>query len=200
MWSRFLRGLQRLDLEERILNAGALVALIGVFLPWMSRELEGREVMFTGFGFFIREMGIVIAFMNAFILAIVLVPLCGGPHLLKRRHENAGRLLLALQSLLFTFAAFSVLLHATFEFYRTEIRFGLYVTMIGTVAAGLEAFLKWQQQRRSEVQNFFHHPEGASAPVERKDSVLPPPPPPPPPPPLQPEEHKPYRRATTLVQ
>jgi hypothetical protein len=41
MHSRMLRNLQSLELEERILNAGAVVAAVSVFLPWMSGEWLG---------------------------------------------------------------------------------------------------------------------------------------------------------------
>lgn len=190
---RVLNGLQHLDLEERILNASSLVALIGVFLPWMSRELEGRQAVFSGIGFFVREISIVILLLHVFVLAVTLVPLCGGPHILRKKYEHVVRLAASLQAVILAGAAFTVLLHATFEFYRTEIRFGIYVTLVGGIVAALEAFLKWQEQRRGEVQSFFHHPEQLAVPAERKESILPPPPPPPPPPPLPPEDHHPHR-------
>ncbi len=195
---RLPRVLAQLEFEERVLNVGAVIGMFGVTLPWLSRELEGKDVLFTGFTYFTSMIGTVVFCLFAAIILITAVPLLGGPTLIRRRHEHAARFWLASQATILTAAAFSVLLRATFEFFRTELRFGIYVTLLGCLVSTIYAALQWQQQRRSQIQEFFHHPDEQSPPPMRSsshvtDAQLPPPPPPPPP--LVPEEHHPYRHS-----
>ena len=73
-----------------------------------------------------------------------------------------------------------------------EIRFGIYVTLVGSLVATLYAYLRFQEQRKSSVQELFHHPEDSEQVPERNESAPVPPPPPPPPAP-EPEEHRLFR-------
>jgi hypothetical protein len=79
----------------------------------------------------------------------------------------------------------------TFEFSRMEVRFGIYVTLIGSIVSLVYAFLRLSEQRKSLVQELFRHPEDQTLPEEQKETFIAPPPPPPPPPPA-PEEHRLY--------
>ncbi|TSC60646.1 MAG: hypothetical protein Greene041662_197 [Candidatus Peregrinibacteria bacterium Greene0416_62] len=88
--------------------------------------------------------------------------------------------------------ALSVLTKVTFEFSRMEIRFGIYVTLIGSLVSTLYAYLRFQEQRKSSVQELFHHPEDIEQVPERNESAPVPPPPPPPRAP-EPEEHRLFR-------
>ncbi len=190
MLNRLQRALSLLELEERILNGGALVTAIGVFLPWMSGEwLGGEDVTYTGLGFFTSFLGLAVLLLHLFILAVTVVPLAGGPIIIKRKYIHMVRLVCACQAAILALASLSVLTKVTLEFTRIEVRFGLYVTIIGSLITALYAFLQWQEQRRSEVREFFHHPEDPQVVVQEKDSRVPPPPPPPPPPAPKAEEH-----------
>ncbi|MBI5155649.1 hypothetical protein HZA45_00080 [Candidatus Peregrinibacteria bacterium] len=189
MASRFLRTLALLELEERILNGAALVTLLGVFLPWISGEwLGGDTVTYSGLQFYTTFLGIIIVLLESFILSITIIPLTGRSGFLKKRHREITRLLASSQAMVLVVAALTVLMKVTFEFSRMEVRFGIYVTLIGSVIVTIYSFLKYQEQRRLEVHELFHHPEDqAVSIIDREESPLaaPAPPPPPPPPPLE---------------
>ncbi len=189
MASRFLRSLAVLELEERILNGAALITLLGVFLPWISGEwLGGDTVTYSGLQFYTTFLGIIIVLLESFILSITIIPLTGRNGFLKKRHKEITRLLASSQVTVLVIASLTVLMKVTFEFSRMEVRFGIYVTLIGSAIVTIYSFLKYQEQRRLEVQELFHHPEDHAVSLsDREESPLatPAPPPPPPPPPLE---------------
>ncbi len=128
-------------------------------------------------------------FLLLFILLLItLVPLFGGPILLRKRYREVIRLCLAGQSTILLLAALSVLMKVTYEFSRIEIRFGVYFALIGSIVVTIYCFLRWQEDRKAEIHDLFRHPEDNKVMSERLESTLPSPPPPPPPPPLEPEE------------
>lgn len=188
MASKIFRSLLSLELEEKIINITALAGLASVFLPWLSGEwLGGDSVMYTGFHFYTSFIGIVVFLLYALLLSVTLVPLLGGPQIVKKNNREFFRLCIAVQALVLTIAALSVLMKVTTEFSRISIRFGIGVTFIAGFIAVFYCFLKWQEYRKSLVLEHFHHPEDRPAQAfERQESHLPPPPPPPP---LSPEEH-----------
>lgn len=192
MASPIVRNLQALDLEEKILNGAAFLTLVGLFLPWISGEWMGGESrLHTGFGFFTSFLGFATFLIVATVLAITVVPACGGPVLVKKRHRDLVRLCLAAQSSILVISMLSVLTRITFEFPRLEIRFGVYVSLIGSVVMALYAFLRLQEFRRQQSQAVFHHPEAvAPKPAEEQENFANPIPPPPPPPAPKAEDHR----------
>lgn len=193
MESRFSRILQNIDLEERILNAAAVVGLVSVFLPWISGEWLGGNVRYAGTEFYTSFLGIIVLLLLAFIVLVTASPLLGGPVILRRRNRDAIRLLLASHATVLVLASLSVLTKITYEFTRMEIRFGIYFTLIGCLVTTLYSFLKWQEHLKDQTQETFHHPEDTGPAEDIVESSVPPPPPPPPPPPLEPEEHHIHR-------
>lgn len=193
MESKFARIWHTVDLEERILNAGAIVAMVSIFFPWISGEWLGGDVRYSGVGFYTSFLGVIIFCMLAFIVASTLSPMLGGPVILRRRHKDVARLLLSAQATILVLASLSVLTKITYEFTRMEIRFGIYLTLVGCLVATLYSFLKWQEHRKDDEQETFHHPEDTGPVEDVVESMVPPPPPPPPPPPLEPEEHNIHR-------
>ncbi len=192
MQNRILRSLQSLDLEERILNAGAIIAAISVFLPWISGEwLGGDTVTYNGFGFYTSFLGLGIFLFNVGLLLVTLVPLLGGPVILKKRYREVLRLIVSAQASVLILACLSVLTKVTFEFSRMEVRFGIYFCLVGNLVALFETVLRYLEQRKAVGQELFHHPEDR-APADRKETMAPPPPPPPPPPAPAPEDHPLY--------
>ncbi len=193
MQSRFVRSLLSLELEERILNAGAIVAAVSVFLPWMSGEwLGGDSVTYTGFGFYTSFLGIAVFLFNVFLLILTLVPLLGGPVLIRKRYKELVRLLVSSQASILVLASLTVLTKVTFEFSRMEVRFGVYFCLVGNLVALFEAVLRYLEQRRSSGTELFHHPEDHESPSDRKETLSAPPPPPPPPPAPAAEDHPLY--------
>lgn len=172
MLSTLRRIITQLDLEEKILNAGALVSLIGVVCPWIGGEwLGGTSVLHTGFGFYTSFLGLAVFLLNGFILFVTLSPLMGGPPIISREQRNIARLLAAGQALVLTIAALSVLTRVAFEFSRVEIRFGIYTSMIGSLTASLYAFLKFQEERRNIAESFFYHDEPVAKEQDRRGRI-----------------------------
>ena len=195
MASRMKRIWGSLDLEERIINGAALLALLSVFFPWMSGEwLGGDTVTYSGFGSYTSFIGLTVFLLLLALVLVTLVPLFGGPILLKKRHRELVRLLIATQATILSIAALSVLMKVTYEFSRVEIRFGMYMTLIGCIITSIYTFLRFEGERLAHTKEVFHHPEDRHPINEKEESTIqtPPPPPPPPPPPL--EEHHHIRR------
>lgn len=182
--------LRTLELEEKILNAGALVAMVGVFLPWMSGEwLGGEYEMHTGFGFFTSFLGLSVFLLLAALVSLTASPLFGGPVVVRKRHRDFVRLCLSMQAAILTIASLSVLTKTTFEFSRMEVRFGIYVTLIGCIITLIYSVLRYQEHRRAQAQEVFHHPENPET-SERREGPSQVPPPPPPPPAPDAEDHR----------
>jgi hypothetical protein len=188
-----IRKISALELEEQILNGGALVTVIGIFLPWMGGEwLGGETVTYSGLGFYTAFIGLSALLLQLFVVAITAAPLFAGVVIVRKRNREVVRLCATSLSSVMVLSALSVLAKVTFEFSRMEIRFGIYVAIVGSLVASLYAFLRYQEQRRGLVQELFHHPEDMPAPEVRNEVASVPPPPPPPPAPAA-EEHRLFR-------
>ncbi len=192
MWSTFRAALAALDLEERILNGALLAAIIFLFFPWLAGQfLGGDPVSYSGIQFYHSYIGAMILLIDVIAILMTMLPLVGGPVIVKRPWRATVRLWLTLQSSVLTFAALTVLTRVTYEFRGLSIRYGVYFTLVCGLIATLYAFLQWQEERRKQGQELFHHPEDATPATQVVEPVLTQavPPPPPPPPPLPPEEH-----------
>lgn len=183
MSSRNILGrIVALEVEEKILNGAALFAFISVFFPWVGGEwLGGKTVTFNGLGFFTSFIGLTVLLLHTCILLVTIIPITGGPALVKAKYKNVARLLAAALSTLLTIAIWSVLTKFTFEFSRLEIYFGLYGTLVGSLVVSLYSFLRMQDERRTEVKNLFSHDGNPS----KDENFVPPP--------EQPEDHRMYR-------
>ena len=200
MTSQFFRKLASLELEEKIFNAGALIAFIGVFLPWIGGKLsliDDKTITYTGIGFYTAFIGMATAGLLLYLIAITAIPLMSGNHIVKREHKDVVRLSLTGLSTILILASLSVLMKVTFTSPGMEVRFGIYVSLIGSMVATLYAFLAFQEHRKKEVHNLFHHEEEkeeATIITRREPSLTPPPSPVAPPAPPSPEEHKLHMR------
>jgi len=204
MASQFFRKLASLELEEKIFNAGALVALIGIFLPWIGGKLsliDDKTTTYTGIGFYTAFIGMATAGLLLYLLAVTAIPLMSGNHIVKRENKDRVRLGLSGLSTMMILASLSVLMKVTFTSPGMEVRFGIYVALIGSMVATLYAYLAYQEHKKSEVHSLFHHEEEkAEMPeLKRRDEPIVPQtsistPPVAPPPPPSPEEHKLHMR------
>lgn len=184
-----LRKLTGLDLEEKILNIGSIAAFLGVFMPWAGGEwLGGDSVTYSGFGFYTAYLGIAIFVIHLGILALTISPASGGPALIRKERKDLVRLIAAGQATVLALAALTVIVQTTLDFTRMEIRFGIYVTLIGSMVCTLYAFLCFQERKKREVEQIFHYPapsasEQPAAPGGIQSHV-------PPQPPSEPEDHR----------
>jgi len=157
-----IKKILSLELEEKILNGATLIAFVCVFMPWVGGEwLGGKTVTFNGLGFFTSFIGLFILLVLSFILLITIIPITGGPKVIRPEYKNSVRLLLAVLATLFTVAIWSVLTKFTFEFSRLQIHFGLYGTLIGSLVASLYSFILIQEDKKNTVNRLFSHNEEA---------------------------------------
>lgn len=194
MYEKFSRMLRSMELEEKVLHAGVLACIFGLFLPWVGGQWFGSVQQWTGFGFYTGFIGHTVFLLQLFVLAITVSPLLGGPVLVRKAHRNSVRLTVSCVSTVLLVMSFTILLRLTSQISGAEIRFGIYVAIVGSAIASLYAFLKRQEEVRNQHHALFLHPD-EQAPAKPKvtavaDSIPEDRPPlPPPPPPLPVEDH-----------
>jgi hypothetical protein len=189
MESRLKRMWSALNLEERILNGAAIVCFISIFLPWLSGELPNDDkILYTGFDYYTSFIGITVFIFLVAILLLTLIPLFGGPIVFRKKHRENVRFFLSIQCTVLLLAALSVLVKVGYGYTRIEISYGIYMAIIGSIIMTIYTFLRWQEEKKSETHDLFHHPEDGRPHSGKVESTIPTPPPPPPPPPLEPEE------------
>lgn len=195
MLEKITRVFRAMELEEKVLQTGLLLCLLGLFIPWLGGQWAGESVQWNAFGFYTGFIGHTVFLLQLYILSMTLSPLLGGPVIVRKSARNYVRVLLSAISSVLLVSCFSIVLRLTSQISGLEIRFGIYVSILGSVLATLYAFLKYDEQRKSEVRQLFHHPDEQQAPkpatIDLRDEDRPPPPPPPPPMPA--EEHSPYK-------
>lgn len=173
-----LRKMRALELEEKVLNGASVASLICVFFPWVGGEwLGGKVITYSGLGFFTSFIGLSVLLLHVFILLVTLIPLTGGPQIVKKSQRHIVRMLCAILASILTIAVWSVLTKFTFEFSRLQIHFGLYGTLVGSIITALYAFLCHQEDKRSVTHDIFHQRD----PVQKSST---------PPPSLEPEQHR----------
>ena len=186
--STLINAIRHLEIEEKILNIGSLVALFGVFMPWFGGEWFGEQTVWTGFGFYTSFVGLLVFLSQVFILSLTVLPILGY-QIVRPSLRDLLRLIVGLECVLLGIVVWSILTNIAFDRSHMEIRFGIYLTLVGSIVVSLYSFLRIQQNKKRSVQEFFHHPEDDARLTERMadtgpvqtEPELPPPPAPPPP-------------------
>jgi len=195
MYEKFFRVLRALELEEKILHIGVLLCIFGLIFPWVGIQLYGNIQQWNGFGYHSGFIGHAVFLIQLYILALTVSPLVGGPLLLKKSRKNVFRLLLSTLSTAFIIASFTILLRLTSEVSGAEIRFGIYIALIGSSVTTLYSFLRYQEELQHQATSIFHHPDEPSQTAKKSvelssEEKLPPLPPPPQ---QSPPEDHPYK-------
>lgn len=171
MAMQILRKIKGLEFEEKILNGSLLLALVGIFFPWIGGKpslIDESSRIFTGLGFYTGFIGLMVLGLIVYTLLITIVPLTSHTTLLRKNHKNIVRLSTTTLATILTFAALSVLYKVTFEAPGLEVRFGVYLSLVGNMIATLYAFLSFQEEHRKNVREIFHHPEDDDLPPPEK--------------------------------
>ncbi len=196
MYEKLLRILRAMELEEKVLHIGVLLCLFGLLLPWVGVQLYGNIQQWGGFGYHTGYIGQAVFLIQIWLIAMTVSPLLNGPILVRKSRRNTVRLLLSGLCTCLILAAFTILLRLTFEVSGAEVRFGIYVAMVGSAVTTLYSLLRFQEEAQNQAQALFHHPDESAKSVPKAKSepavedALPPPPPPPPQSP--PEDHHLY--------
>lgn len=157
-----------LPLEEKLSYGGALVSAIATLLPWFSFS-DGNA--FNG----LQNVTWLIGYSILGLSLLVLVPWAAAlfnarvPSLLTRQSLHwavTGALIVLLSSV-----AWSV--YASFEWIaiRSNIHFGLYVTLVGGVVVLCSGFLNRSKSRRSQV-HLSHVDHSGAVPDEEIERYL----------------------------
>ena len=151
----------RLTGEEKVIGLGALLVLIGSFMPWYSVVLnfDKKSITYNGFGGDLGVVGFVV-FLMVLLSIIVLI----GEHL----HIKLPQLGYEKEQILFFLmgeSAFLVLLSIavytkrSLDFTNAELRFGIYFALAGAFLGAFAAFAQIQKLKKKEVHEFFEHDE-----------------------------------------
>ncbi len=154
----------RLSPEEKMAGVGALVVLVSAFLPWFSiiSKFENQKTL-SGFSGDFGVIGFVIFLLTAMAISFLMAE-----HL-HLRIPNFGfkkdQIILFLMGesaflLLLTIAVYT---KRSFEYTNAEIRFGLYMALIGAFLSSFAAFAQAQKQQKKDTEAFFNHPEETEA-------------------------------------
>lgn len=198
MFDKILRILRAMELEEKVLHIGAILCLLSLVMPWLGGQWYGNTQQWNAFGFHTGYIGHEVFFLQIFIIAMTASPMLGGPILVRKSRRNTVRFYLSALCTCLLLSAFTVLLRLTSEASGAEIRFGIYLSIVGSVVTTLYSFLRYQEDVREQSQALFRHPDEGSTstsvkPQPKVEESLPPPPPPPTPPPL--EDHYLYKKS-----
>lgn len=191
MYDKLLRALRGMELEEKILHSGVILCLISLVMPWIGGQTYGTDQEWNGFGFHTGYIGLEVLMIQFFILSMTFSPMLGGPIIIRKSRRYTIRFLVSILSTVLLVTAFTVILRLTSEVSGVEIRFGMYLSIVGSAVTTLYSFLRYQEEILSQNQALFHHPDefsvhkGSSKPESKLEESLPPPPPPPTPPPLE---------------
>ena len=155
----------RLSTEEKVLGIGALIVLIGSFLPWYSVVFNYKEQGSTESGFS-GDLG-VIGFI-VFLLTLMSLALLMAEHLhlkLPQFGHKKEKIILFLmgESAFLLLLAVAIYTKRSLEYTNAELRFGLYLSLIGAFVSAFASYAQIQRLQKKIANDFFDHPEDKPA-------------------------------------
>lgn len=164
---RLKHMLLRLSAEEKVIGVGALVTILSVFMPWYSVVLSFEKgVTESGFSGDLGVVGFVV-----FLFTLLTLGFLMGDHL----HFRIPRFGFQKEGIILFFcgeSAFLLLLEAaiftkrSLDYTNAEIRFGLYLALIGSLFATFASYAQLQKLQKKETKAFFDHDTEPEEPVE----------------------------------
>ena len=167
----FIRRLKhmlfRLSAEEKVIGIGGLVAILSVFMPWYSVVLSFEKgITESGFSGDLGVVGFVV-----FLFTLLTMGFLMGDHLHFRIPRFGFRkegiiLFLSAESAFLLLLEAAIFTKRSLDYTNAEIRFGLYLALIGSLFATFAAYAQLQKLGKKETQSFFEHDSAPEAPVE----------------------------------
>lgn len=171
---RIKHTLLRLSIEERTAMFGALMVIIGSLSPWytMTFNFDEKNVVENGFTGDLGVIGFTVFIMTFAALLFLLskhfrIPL---PHFRQKKDHvilflmGEGAFLLLLTMAIYT--------KRSLDFTNAEIRFGLYLSLIGACLSAFAAFAQIQRDEKEEEEEFFGYSDGTQVAI-RHETPLP---------------------------
>lgn len=165
--------LLRLSIEEKMLGVGAIIVLASAFLPWYSVVFSFNENGITESGFS-GDLG-VIGFV-VFLLSAMALGLLAASHLrvkLPQFGYNKEQILLFLmgQSAFLVLLTIAIYTKRSLEYTNAELRFGLYLSLIGACIGAFAGFAQIQKNEKKDAKSFFEHPEESNATIKEPNNT-----------------------------
>ena len=166
--------LLRLSTEEKVLGIGALAVLVSCFLPWYSVTLNYNQQM-TSESAFTGDLG-VIGFV-IFILVILSLIFMMADYLHFRMPKfgyKKEQILLFLmgESAFLILLTIAVYTKRSLDYTNAGLRFGIYLSLIGTFVGAFAAYAQNQKLLKKSTQEFFGQSDSASG--DFADDINPP--------------------------
>jgi hypothetical protein len=158
---RLKHTLLRLSIEEKVIGVGALAVIVGLFMPWYSVVLNFNDMATSESGFS-GDLG-VIGFVVFLFMLLGLGFLLAG-HFRFRLPQFGFKkesilLFLSGESAFLLLLAAAIYTKRSLDYTNAELRFGLYVALIGSILATFAAFALLQKIQKKEAKAFFEHGE-----------------------------------------
>ena len=156
---RLKHAILRLSPEEKVIGIGGLLVLFSMFMPWYTILLNFDQSNMTHSGFS-GDLG-VIGFVVFLIVILGLLFLVGDylhfriPHFGYKKEQIV--FFLTTQSAFLMLLLVAVYTKRSLEFTTAELRFGLYLALIGASLAAFSAFAQIQKLTKEETESFFDH-------------------------------------------
>ncbi len=151
----------RLSTEEKVLGIGCLTVLIGTFLPWYSVifSYEDKNILESGFSGHLGVIGFVI-----FLLTLLSISFLVADHLSIKLPKFGLKkewiiMFLTGESAFLILLMVAVNVKRSLEYTNAELRFGLYVSLIGSLISAFAAFSQIQKNQKKDVKTFFGQTE-----------------------------------------
>jgi cell division protein FtsN len=160
----------RLTPEEKVSGLGALLVFVGIFLPWYSVVLnfDKKSITESGLSGDLGVLGFVVLLMVILALLVLV-----GEHLhikLPQLGYTREQILFFLmgQSAFLVLLAIAVYTKRSLEFTDAELRFGIYLALIGAFLGAFAIFAQIQKFKKKEVHEFFEHDEEVEKETEKE--------------------------------
>jgi hypothetical protein len=156
--------LLRLSTEEKVLGIGALMVIVSAFMPWYSVASAVEQTVITQSGFS-GDMG-VIGFV-VFLLTLISLAFLLADHIHFRLPKFGYRkeqiiLFLMGEAAFLSLLIIAVYTKRSFDYTNAELRFGVYLSLIGSAIGTFAAYAEIQKQQKKTAQDFFNNPEDSS--------------------------------------
>jgi len=153
------KNFRTLSFEMRIIFVAHALTVLFCFLPWISVE-PLYDAPYWNSGFF-GPSGLIGLFIFLFSLSVVAVFL---DKLWETRRiklpfsEKQFFLGIGIEQVLLIVLAWSVLISISRDFEVSEVRFGIFVTLLSQVVGLVAAQLHAQKDKKQQAMAFFQHP------------------------------------------
>lgn len=156
MGKEFKYRFKQLPLYYKLTGMGSIIALLAVFLPWISYDTKGSNGL-QGLTYLI---GYVILFLSLVTLIFFLFRLFDKKHPKIPCKEHTLYMIAGGEIMLLSMIAFSIYSSLFFFTSKYSIELGVSISTIGGLLVLMGGYLAWKEERQDNVKKtFIHMPE-----------------------------------------